>query len=241
MQQSGESCDALRTCQQPVPPRTGEDYRYHDVEHDRQDQGVPRDRDRGHAQQQRDDGRKREDHDDIVERHLGQGETRVTVGQVAPDKHHGGAGCGGQQDQAGNIAVDLLRGQPVCEQHADEQPAQQRHRERLDGPVDEQRDTDPARVMADLVQGMKVDLEQHRQDHQPYQHGHRHVHARDLQAADSTEHVGECMPQDDADRDAQQHPQAQVTLEKTHGEAKALPAGSLPAAGCRHGWRETPP
>ena len=36
---------------------------------------------------------------------------RLAIGQVGPDEHHGGAGRGGQQDQTGYVAVDLIGGQ----------------------------------------------------------------------------------------------------------------------------------
>src|SRR5690606_40507217 len=53
-----------------------------------------------------------------------------------------------QQDQAGDVAVELVGRQPVGEDVADEQPGQQCHRERLDRPVDEQRHADATPVLA---------------------------------------------------------------------------------------------
>ena len=47
--------------------------------------------------------------------------------------------------------------------------AEQRHRERLDRPVHEQRNTDAAPVTAHLAQGGEVDLHEHRYDHEPDQ------------------------------------------------------------------------
>ena len=41
-------------------------------------------------------------------RHLRQGEQRVAVGQPAPDEDHRRAGRGGEQDEAGDVAVELV-------------------------------------------------------------------------------------------------------------------------------------
>ena len=74
------------------------------------EQRVPRHRDRRQAEQQADDGREGEDHDGVVERHLAQGEIAVALGEAAPDEDHRGAGRRGEQDQAGDVAVELFRG-----------------------------------------------------------------------------------------------------------------------------------
>jgi len=78
---------------------------------------------------------------------LREGEQRIAVGQPTPDKYHRGARRGGQQDQASDIAVDLLGGQQRREQLSDEQPAQQGHRERFDQPVHQQRHADAFKVL----------------------------------------------------------------------------------------------
>jgi hypothetical protein len=51
---------------------------------------------------------------------------RLAVHEVRPDEHHGHAGSRRQQDQPGNIAVDLIGRQERPEQMGDEQPAEQR-------------------------------------------------------------------------------------------------------------------
>ena len=65
---------------------------------------------------------------------------------------------GGEDDQAGDIRVDLVRGQVGSEQIADEEGAERRHRERLDRPIDEQCDADAAPMLADFAQSGEVDL-----------------------------------------------------------------------------------
>jgi hypothetical protein len=97
-------------------------------------------------------------------------------------KNHCGAWRRGQQDQPGDIAVDLSRRQPRAEQPTDKEPAEQRHAEGLDQPVDADRHGNAAPLLGHLVQGTKIDLQQHRHDHQPDQHRDRdidlgHVHA----------------------------------------------------------------
>ena len=135
-----------------------------------------------------DDRRERHDHDRVVERDLGQGEMRLAVDEVRPDEHHGRAGRGRQQDQPGDIAVDLIGGQQRPEQMADEQPAEQRHRERLDQPVD-RRPSRRCRANAARTSSKRreIDLEQHRDDHQPDQHRDRQIDLRDRCGAERME------------------------------------------------------
>jgi hypothetical protein len=161
------------------------DHRHDDVEHDREKQRLPRHRDRGQTQQQADDRGEGEDHDRVVERDLGQGEIRIAIRQVRPDEDHGGAGRRRQQDQTCDVAVDLPGRQQRAEQPADEHPAEQSHAERLQEPVDADRDGDAAPSLGDPMQRAEIDLDQHRHDHQPDQHrdrdvdlGHRHAAER---------------------------------------------------------------
>ena len=95
---------------------------------------------------------------------------RLALAQVRPDEHHRRAGRGGQQDQAGDVGRICAAGSSGREQPPDEERAEQRHRERLHRPVDEQRDADAAPVLAHLAERAEVDLEQHRDDHQPDQY-----------------------------------------------------------------------
>jgi MFS transporter, DHA2 family, multidrug resistance protein len=60
--------------QEPAPQDLRDGDRNKDVEHDREDERVPGHRDRREPEQQADDGREGDDHDDVVERHLRQGE-----------------------------------------------------------------------------------------------------------------------------------------------------------------------
>src|SRR3546814_1290032 len=55
-------------------------------------------------------------HDDVVQRHLAQREMGLAIGKIAPDEDHRRAGCRREQDQAGDVAVDLLR----SEEHTSE-------------------------------------------------------------------------------------------------------------------------
>jgi hypothetical protein len=147
------------------------------------------------------------------------GEVRLAVGQVAPDEDHGRAGRRRQQDQAGDVAVDLVGGQVGAEEPADEHRAQQRHGEGLHRPVDEQGDADAPPVTAHLTQGGEIDPHQHRDDHQPDQPRHRQVDVGELGRADRLERGGEDPAEGDPDDDAQADPQGQVALEQGHRRA----------------------
>jgi hypothetical protein len=55
-------------------------------------------------------GAKAEDHDGVVECDLRQRETTLTFCQATPNEDHGRAGCSGEQNQPGNVAIDLVGG-----------------------------------------------------------------------------------------------------------------------------------
>jgi hypothetical protein len=67
------------------------------------------------------------------------------------------------------------------------------------------------------VQGAEVDLDQHRDDHDPDHHTHRQVDLGQLHAAHRLEQVWQHLPQADAQHDAQKHPHREVTLKHIHG------------------------
>ena len=62
------------------------------IEHHREEQGVPGCGNSREAEQQYNNGGKGDDHYRVVERHLGQGEMRFLIAQVAPNEHHRSAG-----------------------------------------------------------------------------------------------------------------------------------------------------
>jgi len=108
------SLPALR--QQQAPPELRRDHRHHDVEHDRQNQRVPWHRDRGEAEQQRHKWGEGHDHDRVIERDLRQCEMRLALHEVRPDRTPSPCRAPPQQDQPGDIAVDLIGRQEWPEQ-----------------------------------------------------------------------------------------------------------------------------
>ena len=69
---------------------------------------------------------------------------------------------------------------------------------------------------ADLAHGAEVDLQQHRDDHQPDQDRHRQVDLGHLHRAERGEGAGEQVAQRGADHDARDDPQGQMALEWPH-------------------------
>ena len=57
----------------------------------------------------------------------------------------------------------------------EKQNAERRHGKRLDQPVDDQRDAQALRFPADILERGKVDVDHHRVDHDPDEHGHHQV------------------------------------------------------------------
>jgi hypothetical protein len=89
-------------------------------------------------------------------------------------------------------------------------PPEQRHRKRLDRPVDEQRDADAAPVLAHLMQRAEVHLHQHRDDHDPDQDAHGHIHPRHIHPSDRLGRARKQLAQRDAGDDAQEHPDGEI-------------------------------
>ena len=141
-------------------------------------------------------------------------EMRLAVHEVRPDEHHGRARGRRQQDQPGDITIDLSGWQPGAEQMRDEQPAKQGHRERLDQPIDADRRRDATPMAVYLTERRQIDLQQHRHDHEPDQHGDRKIDLRHGGGAEGVEHLRHRLPEADADDDAERNPECQVALER---------------------------
>jgi len=178
---------------------------------------VPGHGDRGEAEEQAHDRREREDHDRVVQRHLREGEIGVAAAELAPHEHHRRAGRRGEQDEPGDVTVDLVGGQPRREDVADEDPAEQRHRERLHQPVDGERHADAARMRPDLPQRAEVDAQEHRDDHHPDEDPNGNVDPGDLHPSERFDRAREGLSERDARDDAKEHPKREPPLEEADG------------------------
>ena len=63
---------------------------------------------------------------------------------------------------------------------------------------------------------MKINLEQHGNDHQPDQDRHRQIDLHDLHVADGLEWLRQKVTERDARDDAKRDPGSQVTFEESH-------------------------
>jgi len=117
-------------------------------------------------------------HDEVIHRHLHERVNRVAVGEIAPDEDHRRAGCGGEDDKAGGVCFRQFRGNPPGKNVLHEQPAQKRHAERLDEPVDEQGDEQSPGLFGDAAEGGKIHLEHHGINHKPDEHRDGRVDVR---------------------------------------------------------------
>jgi hypothetical protein len=193
------------------------DQRDDDVEDDRQQQRLPRDDDVGDAEQERGDRREGDDHDQVVDRDLDERVVRVAAGQLAPHEDHRGARGDAEEDRAGDVLPRLGLGQQAGEHVQEEQGRQRGHRERLDQPVDDQRDHEALRAPADVADGAEVDLDHHRVDHHPDQGRDDEVDVGQLERADRREQARREVAEGDAGEDAQRDPHAEVALEDAEG------------------------
>ena len=112
--------------------------------------------------------------------------------------------------------VELVGRQPAREYVADENPCQERHGKRLDAPVNKKSNADAPPVLLDFDQRVKIDLQQHRQNHQPDEYSNRQVDLGNLHGAERVKNRRCEPPQHDAGDDTQCHPDAQVFFEKRH-------------------------
>src|SRR3546814_3010997 len=83
--------------------------------------------------------------------------------------------------------------------------------------LDEEGDADAAPMLPHLGEGREVDLQQHRDDHQPDEDRDRQVYLRDLGRADRVEDRRAEMAEGDADNDAEGDPEGKVALQGRHG------------------------
>ena len=109
---------------------------------------------------------------------------RLAISEITPDEYHRRARRRREQDEAGDIAIDLVRRKVRSEQPADEEPTQERHGERFYRPVDEERNADTAPMLLDARQSREIDFHEHGNDHQPDQDCHRQIDLGDLGQAD---------------------------------------------------------
>ena len=85
-------------------------------------------------------------------------------------------------------------------------------------------------MLANLPERAEVDLQQHRNDHQPDQRGDRQIHLGDLGCADDVEDARHKLTECDADDDAEEDPDGQVAFERGHDDAFCSGRGR-PASG----------
>jgi len=76
----------------------------------------------------------------------------VPVTKVAPDKYHCSTRRSGQNDQSGNVTVQLFHRQPAGEQMADKNPREQGHRKGFNAPIDEKRHANTFPVLPYVLQ-----------------------------------------------------------------------------------------
>ena len=105
-------------------------------------------------------------------------------------------------------------------QAADEQPGEQRHRERFDQPIDDQRDDDAAPVPRNGPYRSEIHAQQHRHDHQPDQQRNRNVHVGDRQRAEHLKRRRRQTAKRDAREDAQSNPKREVAFENSEAGAR---------------------
>src|SRR6202000_208065 len=79
-----------------------------------------------------------------------------------------------------------------------------------------QRHADAAPVLAHLAEGTEVDLQKHRNNHQPDEPGYRQIDPGDFRARNGGEQPGQKMPECDARDDTERDPKRQITFEEVH-------------------------
>ena len=110
----------------------------------------------------------------IVECDLAQGEVRLSVGKVAPDEHHGRARRGGEQDEPRDVGLLIWSAGSIG---LNSWPMNIQPSKAMENGLTPQLMNSvtpmPRQCSLHLTKRPEVDLQQHRNDHQPDQHGDR--------------------------------------------------------------------
>ena len=116
-------------------------------------------------------------------------EMRLAVHEVRPDEHHGRAGSRRQQDQPGDVAVDLIGGQQGRNRWSMNSQPSSAIEKGLTSQLTPTVAAMPRQCASHLSERSQVDLQQHGNDHQPDQHRDRQVDLRDGRRAERMEHA----------------------------------------------------
>ena len=184
-----------------------------------QDQGLIVDRHPGNAEQKTDDGDEQHQHKQVIDRYLHQGIGRIAVSKVTPDKDHGRAGSGGQDDGPGHELLGLVRCDPVRENSFEKKHGEQEHGKGLDQPVDKQDDEKPPGISSHLQDRTEIDLQHHRKDHQPDQHNNWDVDMAALgkfHGGKRRGDPGKKFPEHDTGNHADRHPDGEIPFKNIH-------------------------
>ena len=143
-------------------------------------------------------------------------------GQPAPHEHHGGAGRGGEQDQPGDVAVDLLGRQPGANRWRMNSQASSAIENGLTTQLTNSVTPMPRKCCRTSCSAPKSTFSSIGMIITQMSRPDRQVDLRHLHAADGLERAREHLAERDADDDAQEHPDRQVALEDAHRRAGGL-------------------
>src|SRR5664280_108273 len=186
-----------------------------DEQADGQEQCGVGDLDIADAKQQRDDRNEQDQDDQVVDGNLDKCVRGVATGEIAPHEDHGGARRCAQQHGACYVLLDLVGRKDVAIGSLEKPDGQQEHRERLDGPVDDQRDQQTLGALADAHNAAEVDLQHHGINHEPDEDGYRQRDAVDSHFVENAYHSWQETTQNDAGDHGHHHPQTHVLLKET--------------------------
>ena len=190
-----------------------------DIQADREQQRLPGHGDFRDAEQERDDRREREHHHRIIHAHLRQRIGRIALRQLRPDKDHRGARRGAEQDQAGNIGFGIIGRNEIREDVFEEQDAEQGHRERLDQPVDHQRDDQALGLGEGAAQAGELDADHHRPDHRPDQDRDGEIDIRIFQRGQRAEGGREQLAERETGGQGERDPDGEVFFKEAHARS----------------------
>jgi hypothetical protein len=195
-----------------------DDERRHDEEHHCEDDCLPGQLNVGHANEQHGRRHVQHEHEQVVEGDLHERVGAVAAEEQRPDKDHGGVGRTREEDQARNIRVAQGRvGDGRRVGHAEEEEGEGVHGEGLDEVVDDGCEGDGGRGLAHPQDGIEVDLDEHREDHDPQEHGHDGVDLGELRTGKRLGDGGYKVADEAADNHACKNPKGQVLIEEGDG------------------------
>lgn len=168
----------------------------------------------GYTQEKLYNGDKGRQDDQIIGGHLDHRIGRISMGQGAPHKDHGGAGGRAQEDGSGQILGGQISGNEGLENMVKEKGRQDVHGEGFDQPVCDPGDEQSLGMAPHFPDTLEIHLHHHGINHDPDQDGNGDGDPVDLEPVQEPGHSRQEMAHQYTGHHTEKHPQRKISLER---------------------------